>query len=165
MEQGYTHFIFGTQNYAITKNQLQSAWAGGATTDLYEYCYWIYGNCADRVEASLNSLGFNSFRTFWIDVEDRTGAYQSLVIQQIWNILNRFPDVNFGIYTAYYVWNELTGATSQFSHLPCWFANMDYIPNLNVGLKPIGLPKVVGKQFWLDTTLCGKGVDLNVMLI
>jgi hypothetical protein len=67
------------------------------------------------------------------------------------------------IYTSKSAWQLITGNTKEFSNLPLWDAKWDRIADLNVNWVTYGgWTKRVGKQYWANTVLFGKVVDLDV---
>lgn len=162
-DEGYDLAIVGTQNDAITRQQLTSCAGAGMHLETYVYLYFSRDPVA-QVEAAIRSFTGFDVRRLWLDCED---AYaENLTEAQTVDFIARAAQacegkIHSGIYTARWWWDRQTGQSTAFAHFPLWNATADGEGDLT----PVdyggwrGTPAM--EQYAFDRLLCGVNVDLN----
>lgn len=167
-DAGVRHFIAGTQNSQITRQQLAQAVKGGMTIDAYVYLYWRE-DIATQVERALTTIEGLPVGILWLDVEEDPAGHEPEEIESmVVDAAAACGDMPCGIYTgrSYWVWN--VGNSEAFSHLPLWYALYDgkwdidgYFDAYPFG----GWPSADAKQVTGNTRVCGVTVDENLMRV
>jgi len=78
----------------------------------------------------------------WIDVEE-----SELNVRQSIAQLTQHPEFQLGIYTSAYMWQRWMNSTTDFCHLPLWYARYDYSPDMEDFTPFAGWTKPVMKQY------------------
>ncbi|MHB8877476.1 MAG: GH25 family lysozyme [Myxococcaceae bacterium] len=122
---GVTHVVVGTQDMAVTKQQLSLLVANGFTVDAYIYVY--PGNTEQHVKDDLAALKDFPIGTYWLDLEDPQSADWADVTRRAVNTFNSVQAgddnaVQLGIYTSKGFWDSYMGGSTEFSNLPLWQA-------------------------------------------
>lgn len=161
---GIEHVVPGTQVFDITRQQLQTAVAGGMTVDAYVVLYWDQSIPA-QVETALATVAGFPIGRLWLDIEVHPGgrsvAQLEALIQQG---LDACGDTTCGIYTGKWWWDAYMRGSTRFSHVPVWYAYYDQIASLDTWSYQAfgGWPFATGKQYGYGQS-CGVTVDFNVM--
>jgi hypothetical protein len=163
---GVEHLVPGTQVEDITRQQLETAVAGGISVDAYVVLYWDQ-NIPSQVERALDVIRGLPVGRLWLDIEvypgGRSVAQLETLIQQGVDSCGSMP---CGIYTGKWWWDAYMKGSTRFSHLPLWYAYYDNVANLDTWSYQSfgGWPFSTGKQYGYGY-LCGVNVDLNVMRV
>lgn len=125
-DHGVRHVITGTLNPAVTTNQLQMAIDGGMTVDAYVMLYWN-GDITWQVQNALTLIAPYPVQRLWLDAEQPRGSYsRSQIVAKIQEAVNACGSMPCGIYTRKVWWQDNTGDSIAFSHLPIWYAYYQY---------------------------------------
>jgi hypothetical protein len=119
----------------LAERQLQTVVNSGVTVDAYVWIAWTETNSPlgpERVETVLSSLVADyPVRRLWLDVEphhsgsdSHLGPAERLPILRA--AVEACGDFPCGIYTRKNWWNREIGPTTEFSHLPLWYAHYDH---------------------------------------
>lgn len=172
--------IAGTQNRAITRQQLAVCRDGGLRLEAYAFLYpdlKRFGPMTHQVEqAALTVCGFRVER-FWLDFEDPPPQYgawppPAATVGLIAEAVEATAAAHLqpGIYTGRPFWVDRTGNSTAFAHLPLLHADygpflhpydFDNLPDLDAW-RPYGGFELHTWQFHNTTDLCGFSVDLNL---
>ncbi len=166
-DQGVRHVVAGTQNPRITRQQLDMAKAGGMTVDLYVYLYWNQNMAAQVGEALALAAEYPEVGRLWLDVEESPGGLgASALKQKVGEAVEACGEFPCGIYTGKGFWQSSMGGTTQFAHVPLWYAWYDLNPSMSTWAtqKFGGWAAPTAKQ-WQETYFCGIDVDKNTMLV
>ncbi len=127
-DSGVRHVIVGTQEEAITREQLAMAVSRGMTVDAYVYLYWDTDMTAQVKRAFSRVSGFPIGR-MWLDIEQDPGSLGAAAvvsdIQQAVTACQAQGGVECGIYTGKGFWQTYAGDTQAFSDVPLWWAHYD----------------------------------------
>ncbi|KAB8303398.1 hypothetical protein EYC80_004827 [Monilinia laxa] len=113
--------------------------------------------------------------TLWLDIEPTSasnspcntwnlGAAANEKLAKEWVAAIKATGLKWGIYANGNQWSGMfsSRATDIGSDLPLWAVQQDYKEGVNTVTTFMGgWTKAVAKQYHLDTTLCGLGVDLD----
>ena len=161
---GIEHVIPGTQNPGITRQQLQTALAGGLSADAYVVLYWDQ-NMAAQVQAALNTIAGFPIGRLWLDVEVYPGSRTPAQLEGlIGDALDACGSTPCGIYTAKWWWDAYMRGSTAFASVPLWYANYDGNPSLGswAWQQFGGWVEPTGKQYQVGY-LCGVNVDFNII--
>ena len=165
---GVKHVICGTQREAITRQQLGVAVRNGFTVDAYVYLYFR-GNMTYQVKEALRRIRGFPVTRLWLDIEDRGAKNYSLSKRKakIWESIRAAGNFPHGIYTGKWWWTYYVKNTSDFSHLPLWYARYDKNPSLSTWSRQKfgGWSWPWGKQYQGTTRYGGATVDLNTIKV
>jgi hypothetical protein len=160
-DSGVRHVIVGTQEEAITREQLAMAVSRGMTVDAYVYLYWDTDMTAQVKRAFSRVSGFPIGR-MWLDIEQDPGSLGAAAvvsdIQQAVTACQAQGGVECGIYTGKGFWQTYAGDTQAFSDVPLWWAHYDGKTSLSTWADDAfgGWTDPVAKQ-WATKPLCGIG--------
>ncbi|MHB8872834.1 MAG: GH25 family lysozyme [Myxococcaceae bacterium] len=164
---GVRHWISGTQNPEVTRQQLKMAVDHGMTVDGYVFLFWD-NDMAAQVEKAVETLAGFPIGRLWLDAEeDQRGGVPSVArLQQAVDACNAKSPYPCGIYTGRGFWQTFLGDSKQFASLPLWYARYNGIRTLSSwpGEKFGGWDKPAAKQY-AEEVLCGVGPDKNVMQV
>ena len=169
-DSGVRHVVVGTQEEAITREQLAMAVSRGMTVDAYVYLYWDTDMTAQVKRAFQRVSGFPIGR-MWLDIEQDPGSLGATAvgsrIQQAVTACQAQGGVECGIYTGKGFWQSSAGDTTAFNNLPLWWAHYDGKTSLSTWQSDAfgGWTSPVAKQ-WASKPLCGiGGVDWDSMQV
>ena len=167
---GVRHVVVGTQDEAITREQLAMAISRGMTVDAYVYLYWNTDLAAQVHEAFRRVKGLPIGR-MWLDIEQDPGSIGSKTIladiQQAVTTCKADGSVQCGIYTGSGFWKSYINNTTSFNDVPLWYAQYNYRTSLSDWPTEHfgGWAKPTGKQ-WATKPLCGiGGVDWDTIQV
>jgi hypothetical protein len=172
--EGIRHVIAGTQDSAISVQQLQVASSNGMTVDAYVVLEWDQDVTA-QVDRALRMIAPYPVRRLWLDAERSAGGRSAAeMVGLIQQSVDACDGVPCGIYTGKGWWIRSTGNSTAFSHLPLWYPRYNGQANFDEWYDPSawyegpygGWDHPSGKQY--DSTgtapeLCNVNVDYNVM--
>ncbi|RYP62576.1 hypothetical protein DL769_007246 [Monosporascus sp. CRB-8-3] len=127
-----------------------------------------------EIESYISRNGMQIGR-IWLDIEPTSGecnawnlgASANTALAREYASIIRASSYNWGIYANGNQWSGMFGSRSAdiASDLPLWAVQFDRTPGVNTVTTFMGgWTTAYAKQYWLDTTLCGGGVDLNSFL-
>jgi hypothetical protein len=172
--EGIRHVVAGTQDSAISVQQLQVASSSGMTVDAYVVLEWDQ-DVTTQVERALGMIAPYPVRRLWLDAErsadGRSAAEMVDLIRQGVDACDGFP---CGIYTGKGWWLRSTGNSMAFSYLPLWYPRYNGQADFEEWYEPSawyegpfgGWEHPSGKQCDSSGTapeLCNVNVDYNIM--
>ncbi len=149
------------RNYPEQQRQIRAAVAQGMVWDAYIYDYLASPEWRD---AALAGLSGHSPRLIWLDEEqDGLAWHISLTVNAIASSAAAvlLAGYRVGIYTGKWWWEDETGDSKDFAHLPLWDADYDGKQHTEVSWEPYGgwteraIKQFAGSQ--------PDGTDLNVL--
>jgi len=111
------------------------------------------------------------FTSIWLDVEggpqywSKSTAANIKFLEQMFTAAKAYqPKYNLGIYTSASQWSPIVGSSySGGKNFPLWYAAYNNIQNFNDFRPFAGWTAATLHQWKGDTTLCGVGLDLNII--
>ncbi len=173
-DAGIRHVIAGTQDSAISAQQLAAAASVGLTVDAYVMLEWDQ-DIGALVERAKRIIAPYPVRRLWLDAERPTdGRTPAEMVGLIQMGVDACGAVPCGIYTGKGWWLASTDNSTAFSHLPLWYPRWDGDADLEDWYDPLawyegpfgGWGDPSGKQYASSQTaseLCGVNVDYNIM--
>lgn len=173
-DAGIRHVIAGTQDSAISAQQLAVASSLGLTVDAYVMLEWDQDVSA-LVERAKRIIGPYPVRRLWLDAErPADGRSPAEMVGLIQAAADACGAVACGIYTGKGWWLASTDNSTAFSHLPLWYPRWDGQADFEEWYNPVawyegpfgGWEDPSGKQYAASQTasgLCGVNVDYNIM--
>lgn len=172
---GVERIIIGCWDYTATETILKRARAAGIVVeDLYAYLYYGLGYEQREVTNALSlARQYGGIRRIWADCEavrphEAPSMTPSGRIQATWRAVNAISSagVQPGIYTYRPYWRNQMANTTEFRHLPLWFANYG-TNDPNNPIQPIrevdfgGWRTLAAHQYSSTIVRCGRVRDHN----
>jgi hypothetical protein len=132
--------IVGLQNLALANSQLSVLLAAKMKC----HCYiWPQNQDLTVYMPLVHGLMIRyAIPIIWVDVEDSEVNVKQAVQQ-----LSEHPEFKTGIYTSLYMWQRWMNSTVTYSHLPLWYAQYDYWPDMSTFIPFAGWTVPTMKQY------------------
>lgn len=171
---GYTFAIprgyqsFGRVDPSLASNVRNARANGMRNVDAYMFPCPKCGNAAGQVNSLVSSIKNNGLNVgmIWLDVEGTQywlgNAAKNRAFFNSLLAAAAKSGKKIGIYSSKYMWTSLFGnGYTSGGNYPLWYAHYDGKANFSDFSAFGGFKKPAIKQYVGDTTVCGRGVDLN----